>query len=65
MSEPSFSIDEDICAGHGRCYMLWPNLFEADDMGRGVVLTDIDPAAVPDDRQEIVSACPEGAITAL
>lgn len=58
-------IDEALCAGHGRCYMLAPGLFYADDMGRGQLRTDIDPSRILDDLDAIVDACPEGAIEKL
>jgi ferredoxin len=28
-----YSIDGDLCTGHGRCYSLAPGVFEADDDG--------------------------------
>src|SRR6187401_456533 len=31
-------IDEDRCTGHGRCYSLVPDLFDADDQGHGTAL---------------------------
>ena len=66
MSEPSpFAIDEDLCAGHGRCYALAPGVFEADEMGRGHVRKDATAADLPGDPETIVSECPEGAITAI
>lgn len=57
-------IDADKCQGHGRCYSLAPELFDADDLGAGVVLGD---GTVPDDRLDqahrAVANCPEYAIT--
>ncbi|MBK1787110.1 ferredoxin [Prauserella cavernicola] len=57
-----FRIDTDLCAGHGRCYALDPDHFEADDVGYAVVLDKVEPAAKRGDMQDIVMACPEGAI---
>lgn len=30
-------LDRSICAGHGRCYAEFPDLFDFDDDGYGVV----------------------------
>jgi len=30
-------LDSDLCTGHGRCYSLAPELFDADDEGHSVV----------------------------
>jgi len=57
-------IHADKCQGHGRCYSLAPELFDADDLGAGVVLGD---GTVPDDlldqAHRAVANCPEYAIT--
>ena len=34
-------IDSSICSGHGRCYVLHPELFESDEEGFGRVI-DVD-----------------------
>lgn len=56
------AVDLDYCQAHGRCYALFPQLFTADDEGRGVVLGG---GAIPDDVDisEVTAACPEAAIT--
>ena len=55
-------IDTELCHGHGRCYMLAPDVFEPDDRGHGVVTR----AEIPDDlrkQAELAAAnCPERAI---
>jgi ferredoxin len=57
-------IDADKCQGHGRCYSLAPELFDADDLGAGFVRGD---GHVPDELVEAarraVANCPEYAIT--
>lgn len=58
-----FRIDTDICAGHGRCYALDPEHFEADDVGYAQVLDKVVPADKRGDMEDIVMACPEGAIS--
>ena len=53
-------IDRDRCAGHGRCYVLAPDVFEPDDEGFAV---PIDSA--PRDREAVRKAernCPEQAV---
>jgi len=58
------TIDEDLCTGHGRCYTLAPAVFDADDMGNGVVLGDgTVPAAEEANARLAAANCPEGAIT--
>jgi acyl-CoA synthetase (AMP-forming)/AMP-acid ligase II/ferredoxin len=57
-------IDEGLCAGHGRCYTLAPDLVQADDEGyplqRG---QDIElGAGMEAAGRRIVANCPEGAI---
>jgi ferredoxin len=54
-------IDVERCTGHGRCYDLTPELFEADDRGHGRVIagvTDIDERKA----RAAAQACPEQAI---
>ena len=56
-------IDAAACTGHGRCYSLWPDLFDADEQGHSVVVArDLGPqqlVAV----ESAVSNCPEHAIS--
>ncbi|MFE5699331.1 ferredoxin [Rhodococcus koreensis] len=57
-----FSIDTDLCVGHGRCYTLAPTWFDTDDIGYGQVK---DVAIGLDERDaaaDVAAACPEGAI---
>ncbi|MEU7817803.1 ferredoxin [Pseudonocardia sp. NPDC049154] len=56
------TIDYDRCTGHGRCYMLAPELFDADDEGRPVLL-DTEPADHQAEARAAAENCPEGAIT--
>ncbi|OBG64635.1 MULTISPECIES: ferredoxin [unclassified Mycobacterium] len=56
-------IDADRCTGHGRCYTLAPDVFDADEVGHSVVLV---PDVSGDLEAQAVTAeqnCPEGAIT--
>lgn len=60
----TFTIDTDLCSGHGRCYTLAAQWFDADDIGYGEVKDRT--AAAADERaamDDVAAACPEGAIT--
>ena len=57
------SVDADLCTGHGRCYTLAPDVFDADDVGHSVVRVEdvsgeLEPQAVAGEQN-----CPEQAIT--
>ncbi|MBV9513376.1 MAG: ferredoxin [Mycobacteriaceae bacterium] len=56
-------VDAERCVGHGRCYMLAPDVFDADEVGHSV-------ARVGEVSGELVAHaaigeqnCPERAIT--
>ncbi|WAC93545.1 ferredoxin [Mycobacterium sp. Aquia_213] len=56
------AVDPDLCTGHGRCYSLAPEVFDADDVGHCVVLVEdvsneLEEQAVVGERN-----CPEQAI---
>jgi ferredoxin len=57
-------FDRDKCQGHGRCYALAGELFDADDEGYAVVLVS---GELSDDQvataQLAADNCPEYAIT--
>ncbi|OIN79648.1 ferredoxin [Mycobacterium malmoense] len=57
------SVDDDRCTGHGRCYTLAPDVFDADEVGHCVVLV----AEVSGELEAQAAAgaqnCPEQAIT--
>ena len=58
------SVDLELCQGHGRCYMLYPDLFEPfDDNGRSRVRVSDVSGQNYDDAQRAVGECPERAIT--
>ena len=56
-------VDADLCVGHGRCYVLAPDVFGTDDFGHCVIL--IEEAAGDLEAQARLGAenCPELAIT--
>ena len=56
-------IDDDRCQGHGRCYALAPELFEADDIGNARVVGDgTVPPELEAAARKAVSNCPEYAV---
>lgn len=57
------SVDPDLCTGHGRCYSLAPDVFDADEVGHCVIL--IEDVLGETEEQAVVGEknCPEQAIT--
>jgi ferredoxin len=57
------AVDANRCVGHGRCYTLAPDVFDADEVGHAIVLIE----DVSDEhRAQAADAernCPESAIT--
>ena len=57
-------FDAEACVGHGRCYALAPELFDADDEGYAVVLVS---GELSDEQlasaQLAADNCPEYALT--
>jgi ferredoxin len=56
-------LDEERCQGHGRCYVLAPDLFDADEYGHCVLLVDQVPGGREDDARRGVENCPEQALS--
>ena len=57
------SVDADRCVGHGRCYTLAPEVFDADEVGHAIlrvedVSGELERHAVTGEQN-----CPEQAIT--
>ncbi len=57
------SVDTDICSGHGRCYVLAPDVFGADDRGHCEIISEIVDDALADKARIGQANCPEGAIS--
>ena len=58
------TIDASRCQGHGRCFSLAPELFDADDLGHGYVLGDATVAPERVDAARLADAnCPEHAVS--
>ena len=56
-------LHPDRCQGHGRCYTLAPDLFDADEVGHCILLVDEVPAGREDDARSGVENCPEQALS--
>jgi len=56
-------LDEEKCQGHGRCYTLAPDLFDADERGHCVLLVETVPAGSEKTARSGVENCPEFALT--
>jgi ferredoxin len=57
------TIDDDKCQGHGRCYAMAPDVFDADEEGRGVVIDADPPESLAAQVQVGIANCPESAIS--
>jgi ferredoxin len=57
------SVDPGLCTGHGRCYTLAPDVYDADDVGHSVVLVDEVSGEIEEHAAIGEKNCPESAIT--
>ncbi len=57
-------LDVDSCVGHGRCYAIAPDVFDADDQGHCVLRFADEPIPAPlnDQARQAVTNCPEHAL---
>ena len=55
--------DADACEGHGRCYVLAPDVFGEDEEGHGVVKLASVPAELEKQARLAAENCPEDAIS--
>ncbi len=56
-------VDTGLCVGHGRCYVLAPEVFGADDYGHCEVLVESPEGALEAQARVGAENCPERAIT--
>ena len=56
-------VDRDMCTGHGRCYVLAPEVFDADDDGYSLARFDEVPPELEAKARIGQANCPEGAIS--
>lgn len=57
------SVDAELCTGHGRCYTLAPDVFDADEVGHCVVRVAEVAGEVEEHAAIGEQNCPESAIT--
>ena len=55
-------VDLTLCVGHGRCYMLAPDIFDEDERGYCKVLKEDVPPEFYSQARMGEANCPEGAI---
>ena len=56
-------VDADRCEGHGRCYTLAPDIFDADEVGHAIVRIESVSGELEAQATDAEQNCPEGAIT--
>lgn len=56
-------VDLDRCMGHARCHSLAPSVYDLNDEGKSVVITNPVPPELVNEADEGAQACPEHAIT--
>jgi ferredoxin len=56
------SIDREACVGAGQCVLAAPSVFDLDDDGKVVVLSEDPPADVHSQIRNAVFSCPAFAI---
>jgi ferredoxin len=57
------SVDAELCTGHGRCYTLAPDVFDADEVGHSIVIVGEVSGELEKHAAIGVENCPERAIT--
>jgi ferredoxin len=56
-------VDPELCTGHGRCYSLAPDVFDADEVGHCIVVVEHVSGELEDQAVTGEQNCPERAIT--
>jgi ferredoxin len=56
-------FDEAACTGHGRCYALAPDVFDADDQGHCVVKVVEVTGELEANARLAAANCPEAALS--
>lgn len=59
------AIDSQRCSGHGRCYVLAPTIFSADEQGWGESKSTELTASEEEEARRAVANCPEQAISII
>lgn len=55
-------VDESLCTGHGRCYAVAPDVFDADDRGYGLVKVNEVSGPLLEQARLAQQNCPERAV---
>ena len=55
-------VDRDKCVGHGRCYVLAPDVFQEDDRGHCLIAHEDVPPALEQQARAGADNCPEQSI---
>ena len=58
-------VDHDTCTGHGRCWSLAPEVYDADDDGYCATQVFEVPAGFEEQARRGAAGCPERAITVV
>jgi ferredoxin len=58
-------VDGDACTGHGRCYSLAPDVYEADEEGYCATRSAEVPPELEEQARQAARNCPERAITVI
>lgn len=59
------SVNDNLCQGHARCFVIEPQVFDLDDHGHAVTLAvDVD-ATLEGAVRDAAANCPERAITLI
>ena len=58
-------LDEAACTGHGRCYSLAPDVFDADEQGHCLVRNEVVEGDLVAQARTGVANCPERALDAV
>lgn len=57
------TVDSERCQGHGRCYMLSPDVFDCDEAGFSVVREENPSGDAERQARVAEQSCPEQAIS--
>jgi ferredoxin len=55
-------VDVDLCVGHGRCYVLAPDVFAPDDFGHCEIVAAVVEGPLAEQARIGAENCPERAI---
>ncbi|WP_334141581.1 ferredoxin [Rhabdothermincola sp.] len=55
-------FEASACVGHGRCYALAPEVYDADDQGHCIVRYEVVPPELEEQARAGAANCPEAAL---